>query len=154
MSAIQYSVLEKPNCGWCHFHLENFQGTCSYITDVPGNVLDAILYYLDHRTASVNMDEEGSKFTVVINEYKTIIIAERADTEIHTIEIDATDLIQRMLYDIKTNLIDFAEFNLDEECGYLITEEKTRLTQKIQLIYDHPCAKHLHLADMPDFQTK
>ena len=38
-------MISNPNLGWCEFHMGDFTGNPSYLTDVPIELLEAFLNY-------------------------------------------------------------------------------------------------------------
>lgn len=128
-------VLSVPHAGWSHFTLGPFNGACSYLTDVPCDVLDAILYYHRHPITSISFDEEGSEFHVTITPYRTFIVSEREDVETTVIDIDANLLLEKMLADIENNLEDWIRFNCmsNEREEYL--QERDSILERLAEIY-------------------
>lgn len=111
-------MISNPQYGWCNFKLGNFEGTPSYLTDVPLDLLDAFLDY--HRTGMgiAWFDEEGSEFTLVINPYSLFIIAERDEkpTLYDFSELNIGDLEKELVNDIEKDFIHgWSEFTIDNE---------------------------------------
>ena len=90
--------------GWAKFEYGNFVGRCSYLTDVPVDILEGCSKYLDNYSCSIPpifFDEEGSSFSLVMGYHKSVIIAERETTEIYVIDMDYKPLIEQFIADIE-----------------------------------------------------
>ena len=132
-------ILGEPKYGWSHFTLGNFTGSCSYMTDVPGDVLDAVRTYRKSGIAAFGIDEEGSKFYVVITSYETFIIAEREDVAFYGFEINGDEVVDQLQKDIENNLREWAQFNsgIEDQGGdeqyyqQALEEEMERLSDKL-----------------------
>ena len=59
-------MISDPRYGWCRFNLGTFEGTPSYLTDVPVDLLDAFLDYHVKGCGTAWFDEEGTEFTLVL----------------------------------------------------------------------------------------
>ena len=76
-------MISDPKHGWSTFKLGDFEGTPSYLTDVPLDLLDAFLDYHYKGIGMAWFDEEGTEFTLVINPYSLFIIAERVEKNLN-----------------------------------------------------------------------
>lgn len=104
--------LLKPWAGWCHIDIGKFHGSASYLTDVPMQFLDSFeLYFSNWATPAINFDEEGSNFIIIVEEYRTYIISERAGTKLYKIEVDREDFIKSIVGDIEDNFEEFVKWD-------------------------------------------
>lgn len=135
---ISQPIITNPSNGWCTFTLGEFIGTPSYINDVPGTLLDAIIAYLKNDIGAVIFDEEGKEFTFVIEEFESFIIAEHEDTQHIHIQEDADDIINNILNCIKTDIDAWSMFCVIEnnETAFQKAKQhnKACLIQKLKTI--------------------
>lgn len=89
------------------FKLGGFEGTPSYITDVPFDLLNAFINYHYKGTRMVWFDEEGTEFTLVKNPYSLFIISERDENPIlHDFsKLNVSDLEKELIEDIEKDLV-------------------------------------------------
>ncbi len=92
-------MITNPSCGWCEFHMGDFTGNPSYLTDVPIELLEAFLNYKLTGRAMVWFDEEGSEFTLVMNPYSIFIIEEKEEPVLHDIDRPAGELLSSINID-------------------------------------------------------
>ena len=52
-------MISDPKHGWCNFKLRTFEGTPSYLTDVPVDLLEAF-YFGSISDITVDSDDEES----------------------------------------------------------------------------------------------
>ena len=98
-------MISNPKNGWCNFKLGDFEGTPSYITDVPIDLLDAFIDYYKRGYGLAYFDEEGSEFTLLLTWYGIYIIEEKDDTKVHTFyNLSISDLAKDVIIDISSNL--------------------------------------------------
>lgn len=98
-------MLSLVGSGWAKIQYRDFTGYCSYLTEVPVDILNGCIDYLDARycgTSSIFFDEEGSEFTLMIGRTKSVIIAERETTEIYVVDMDYQTLMSQLISDIET----------------------------------------------------
>ena len=116
-------MISDPKHGWSTFKLGDFEGTPSYLTDVPLDLLDAFLDYHYKGMGMAWFDEEGTEFTLVINPYSLFIIAERDEnpTLYDFSELNVSDLEKELIEDIEKDLNGWSEF--------LTTDDKEEMTQ-------------------------
>ena len=113
-------MISNPKNGWCNFKLGDFEGTPSYITDVPIDLLDAFIDYYTRGYGLAYFDEEGSEFTLLLTWYGVYIIEEKDDTKVHTFyNLSISDLAKDVIIDILSNLDgwcnDFMHYSFSKE---------------------------------------
>jgi hypothetical protein len=98
--------------------------------------LSAFKTYIDAEATPVILcDEEGSEFTIVVEEYYTHIIVKREDVSLITVEIDRKDFIDAVLKDIENELEWFSvEFSSESEDANEILQRKIDMLTIIQYI--------------------
>lgn len=139
-------MISNPKCGWCKFHIENFKGNPSYLTDVPMDLLDAFVEYFCDRKFSgcINFDEEGSEFNLVLTSNGAYIIEEKDEAKLIVVDSSVRELAEELIDDISSNFEGWAkEFsveiglsrnkNRDKE---IINERITMFKSKVQLLKD------------------
>ena len=122
-------MISNPKNGWCNFKLDDFEGTPSYITDVPIDLLDAFIDYYTRGYGLAYFDEEGSEFTLLLTWYGVYIIEEKDNVKSHVFyNLNISDLAKEVIADIETNLdgwcndfmyYSFSKEDLNERLGKL-----------------------------------
>lgn len=98
-------MISNPKNGWCNFKLGDFEGTPSYITNAPIDLLDAFIDYYTRGYGLAHFDEEGSEFTLLLTWYGVYIIEEKDNVKSHVFyDSDISDLAKEAIADIETNL--------------------------------------------------
>ena len=132
-------MFSKPRYGWSDVSLGNFKGRCSYLTDVPVDILNAFINAIKYDLpASVFFEEEGSEFILVSSLYNTYIISDRKETKLYQSEISIFELAKEVISDIETNLdewidwMNYQDYDSKERTFLLSSkiEELKKLVQK------------------------
>ena len=98
-------MISNPKNGWCNFKLGDFEGTPSYITNVPIDLLDAFIDYYTRGYGLAYFDEEGSEFTLLLTWYGVYIIEEKDNVKSHIFyDLNISNLAKEVIADIETNL--------------------------------------------------
>lgn len=98
-------MISNPKNGWCNFKLGDFEGTPSYITNAPIDLLDAFIDYYTRGYGLAHFDEEGSEFTLLLTWYGVYIIEEKDSIKSHVFyDLNISDLAKEAIADIETNL--------------------------------------------------
>lgn len=109
-------MISNPKYGWCNFDLENFHGTPSYLTDVPIDLLNCIIEYIETGCSSCWFDEEGTNFTFVLTPYDVYIISESDSSKLYNFNnIEPNNLIKEIINDIESNMDEWSWFNSFDE---------------------------------------
>lgn len=131
-------MISEPKHGWSTFKLGDFEGTPSYLTDVPLDLLDAFLDYHYKGMGMAWFDEEGTEFTLVINPYSLFIIAERDEN--HTLhdfsELNVGDLEKELIEDIEKDLNGWSEFLTTDEREEMM-QHRNDIRQRIAKLREH-----------------
>lgn len=105
-------MISKPELnGWCQFGLGDFQGTPSFVTDVPVDLLDAFLQY--HRTGfgMAWFDGEGSEFALILTPYSIFIVEKKEDFILYDFsDCKIAELEQELIRDIEKDLYGWSIF--------------------------------------------
>ena len=130
-------MIFNPSYGWCDFKLGSFQGTPSYLTDVPFDLLNAFINRHYGKSAAVFFDEEGTEFTLVINYHSMFIIEERKEKPIlHDFSfININELEKELINDIESNIDGWVSdffFNDSEEEKKEYKEKLLELLKKLK----------------------
>lgn len=136
-------ILAKPQVGWSHIFLPNFDSRLSYLDDVAVLLLqDLILGYLDKHTSAVTFDCEGWDTTIVLTDFS--IYGIKTDTEpscFTEVSGYVYVFIHEIITEIEQNLDLWASFTVMEsdEQAYQKETEKNKATIKhlIQTIKEH-----------------
>ena len=98
-------MISNPKNGWCNFKLGDFEGTPSYVTNAPIDLLDAFIDYYTRGYGLAYFDEEGSEFTLLLTWYGVYIIEEKDNVKSHVFyDLNISDLAKEVIADIETNL--------------------------------------------------
>lgn len=109
-------MISNPKYGWCNFDLENFHGTPSYLTDVPIDLLNCIIEYIETGCSSCWFDGEGTNFTFVLTPYDVYIISESDSSKLYNFNnIESNNLIKEIINDIESNIDEWSWFNSFDE---------------------------------------
>ena len=106
-------MISNPKHGWCNFELRTFEGTPSYLTDVPIDLLDAFINYHTRGYGVAVFDEEGSYFTLVMSQYNwgIYIIEEKDYPKLHNLcDFNVEDLEEELIRDIERDLNGWSNF--------------------------------------------
>lgn len=109
-------MISNPKHGWCDFELGKFKGHPSYLTDVPLDLLKAILEWWKQGWSCCFFDEEGSEFTLVLTPDSVYIIEEKDCTTLITFpDVDRRELSAEIISDVESCIDNWCfEFMLDD----------------------------------------
>ena len=110
-------MISNPKHGWCDFQLGTFEGSPSYLTDVPVDLLDAFIDYYTKGQGMAWFDEEGTEFTLVITPYSLFIIEEKKGSVLHDFsEMNVEKLAKELINDIEKDLTGWSvEFVMSDD---------------------------------------
>ena len=109
-------MISNPKAGWCYFKLRTFEGSPSYLTDIPVELLEAFIDYHTKGTGIAWFDEEGTEFTLVLTPYSLFIIEERDKLILHDFsEMNIDNLEKELIEDIEKDLVGWSEFITSED---------------------------------------
>ena len=106
-------MLSKPRYGWTDVTLGHFTAPASYLTDVPNEILDALICGYKHWVnPSVTFDAEGYTYTLVLSMYDNCayVILEQNETSILVFDIDVNSLAYEVIEDIESDIVGWAKF--------------------------------------------
>lgn len=127
-------MISNSKHGWCNFKLGTFEGTPSYLTDVPIDILTAFIDYHNKGCGVIWFDEEGTEFTLVITPYSLFIIEEKEKPILHDFsEMKIVDLEKELIKDIESDLCGWANFTTDNDVEE-IKQHETEIRQKIVIL--------------------
>ena len=119
-------MFEKPRNGWTEILIVDFEGLGSYIQDIPVECMQAFTEGLRNNTpVKLHFDEEGSVFSVVIDENTTKIIAESVyGSEEYTYPLSVLTLAKEVLADMEAYFTEWVEW--PEEYAYFEDDEQAK----------------------------
>lgn len=127
-------MISNPKDGWCNFRLRTFDGTPSYLTDVP---IDLLTTFIDYHTKGYGMawfDEEGTEFTLVITPYSLFIIEEKDKPSLHDFsEIKIENLEKEFIDDIERDMTGWSCFITDADPNE-ITIHRDKILNKLAML--------------------
>lgn len=125
-------MFSKPKYGWTHVSIGDFDGSASYITDVPIDVLDAFIdFYKLHKNICVDFDEEGSTFVlVVVSDIDIYVISEREQVIAYKIDTNINELTNEIISDFEKYIKDWENFTY----GFEKLEVERKVNELKQLV--------------------
>lgn len=127
-------MISDPKHGWCNFKLRTFEGTPSYLTDVPIDLLEAFIDLHTKGTGIAWFDEEGTEFTLVLTPYSLFIIEEKDKPVLHDFsEMKIENLEKELIEDIEKDLVGWAEFITGEDREEVV-QHRIEIRQKITML--------------------
>lgn len=127
-------MISSPKHGWCNFKLRTFEGTPSYLTDVPIDLLNAFIDYHVKGSGIVWLDEEGTEFSLVITPYSLFIIEEKDKPILHDFsEMKIGDVEKELIEDIENDLYGWINFMTDDDPEE-IKQHETEIRQKLAIL--------------------
>lgn len=135
-------MISNPKVGWCNFKLGTFEGSPSYLTDVPVELLTAFIDYHAKGQGVCWFDEEGTEFTLVITPYSLFIIEEKDKPVLHDFsEMKIEDLEKELIEDIENNIDAWSKEFIFSDDYEEILEHKDEITRRLamlkEIIYDN-----------------
>ena len=132
-------MISNPKHGWCDFQLGIFEGSPSYLTDVPVDLLDAFIDYYTKGQGMAWFDEEGTEFTLVITPYSLFVIEEKREKVLHDFsEMIIEKLAKELIDDIEKDLtgwsVEFVTSDEQEEIKLHRETIKQRITKLKKLL--------------------
>lgn len=105
-------MLHNPKYGWAKIKIGNFEDRCSYVQNVPVQLLKALDHSVRTYEASVvSIDAEGYEYIIVFSQFNTHIIMEDAEVDqysLKTINIGYRELARELIEDIRRDLDEWA----------------------------------------------
>lgn len=125
-------MFSKPKYGWTHVSIGDFDGSASYITDVPIDVLDAFIdFYKLHKNICVDFDEEGSTFVlIVVSDIDIYVISEREQVIAYKIDTNINELTNEIISDFEKYIKDWENFTY----GFEKLEVELKVNELKQLV--------------------
>lgn len=127
-------MISNPNAGWCDFKLGTFEGSPSYLTDVPVDLLTAFIDYHTKGTGIAWFDEEGTEFTLVLTPYSLFVIEERDSPVLHDFsEMKIENLEKELIEDLESDLNSWTDFIIDDDQEEIM-QHRNEIRQKIAML--------------------
>lgn len=124
-------MLIQPCCGWTTVSIGDFNMRASYLTDVPGDCLNAFIHSFESDLpAAIEFDAEGWEFTLISDFYSTYIILKYDEPKLIEINIGREQLALELIDDIENNIYLWSQWQDDDS----IKENKEYLCEKIQCL--------------------
>lgn len=127
-------MISNPKHGWSNFKLGTFEGTPSYLTDVPIDLLTAFIDYHTKGCGVAWFDEEGTEFTLVITPYSLFIIEEKEKPILYDFsEMKIENVEKELIEDIENYLGDWSNFTTNDDQNE-ITIHRDEILQKLAIL--------------------
>lgn len=127
-------MISNPKHGWCNFKIETFEGTPSYLTDVPIDLLTAFIDYHTKGCGAAWFDEEGTEFSLVITPYSLFIIEEKDKPILYDFsEMRIEDIEKELIEDIENDMYGWINFTTDNDLEE-VKEHETEIRQKLAIL--------------------
>lgn len=135
-------MLSTPKYGWVDLSICDWKDRASYLTDVPNNLLDSLIFSFESRNpASVSFDAEGWEYIIVFDWNITYIIESQDNNELICIDRGLISLANEIYNDISKDIDEWAKWDYDidfsdkdkESYSYMKWEEgKNNLKKKLE----------------------
>ena len=121
-------MLKSPECGWSKISIGNWSDRCSYLDDVPVNLVRAIDKTMRKSAPqSVLFDAEGYEYIIVFGCFETHIITENDDGwELTTIETSLRTLAKEIISDVRRDLLGWVEWQSYRHMSEKEKEDRAR----------------------------
>ena len=104
-------ILTIGKYGWADVKIGEFHGKASYLQETPFDFLRAFANYTETNIIpTIDCDEEGSRFIVVVDEMEVYIIAEREDAQLYHFPVCRKKFMHDVVKDIEDQIDAAAEF--------------------------------------------
>lgn len=132
-------MISNPKYGWCNFKIRDFEGTPSFLTDVPIELLEAFIDLFNSGRGIAWFDEEGTEFTLVMTPYSIYIIEEKDKVVLHDYsEMTPKKLARELIEDIESNIVGWGAFltipeedeNYKSECE----NHKSKIVELVEML--------------------
>ena len=130
-------MISNPKHGWCDFKLRTFEGTPSYLTDVPIDLLTAFIDYHTNGCGAAWFDEEGTEFTLIITPYSLFIIEEKDKPILHDFsEMNIENIEKELIEDIENDIYGWINFMTDDDQEE-VKQHETEIRQKLAILKEY-----------------
>lgn len=130
-------MISNPKYGWCDFKLRTFEGTPSYLTDVPIDLLTAFIDYHTNGCGVAWFDEEGTEFTLIITPYSLFIIEEKDKPILHDFsEMNIKNIEKELIEDIENDIYGWINFMTDDDQEE-VKQHETEIRQKLAILKEY-----------------
>lgn len=127
-------MISNPKHGWCDFKLRTFEGTPSYLTDVPIDLLAAFIDYHTKGCGVAWFDEEGTEFSLVITPYSLFIIEEKDKPILYDFsEMKIENIEKELISDIESDMYGWINFTTDDDPEE-VKQHETGIRQKLAIL--------------------
>jgi len=127
-------MFSKPHCGWVTVTLGEFTDRASYLTDVPVDCLDALIFAVDHyRPAAIRFDAEGWEYTITFTMYETYIVRIKDCTELFIVNEDMIDIAKEVISDIERDYKSWMDWD-DFNDGELYVDDAIEIPEKLSIL--------------------
>lgn len=106
-------MLKTPKYGWSEITIGNWKDRCSYLDDVPYDLLKTMgAADRAHVPKCVKFDAEGWEYIIVFDMFETHIITYTSDGDYTyvAVEINLKDLIRELIADIRRDIVEWANW--------------------------------------------
>lgn len=107
-------MLSSPQHGWSNITIGNWSDRCSYLDDVPFDLLRSIWnVQATSLPYAVSFDAEGWQYIIVFDEYETHIITnkESSENKYINVKVDIDSLAKELIGDIRKSIDEWASWN-------------------------------------------
>lgn len=126
-------MLDTPKFGWSHITIGSWRERCSYLDDVPMELLEAIKLFLStKRPTPLKFDAEGYEYILIFDLGVVHVIAENENDDAYTLtslEVDYKALANELAIDICRDIDEWTHW-----LYYMGTPEKELVQRKTRLL--------------------
>ena len=130
-------MLSTPQCGWSTMKIGKFKKKVSYLTDVPNDLLHAMINFLETGSGAATFECEPYKFDLILshNFAKTdaavpyIVSWKR---KIYVENVSVIELAAEVYHDIKTDLDAWSEWGHETTTPEIVKQNKQIITKNLE----------------------
>ena len=131
-------MLKKPKYGWSRITIGDWSDSVSYIDDVPGMLLNALIDSCrNHHPVAVKFDAEGYEYVLLFDWQCSYVLYQSVpfvhakpleeEPEVLIFDVERKDVAAELIQDIRTDIDDWAQFEASMDSEETAAKNKERL---------------------------
>jgi hypothetical protein len=130
-------MLSVPKHGWVDVSVGNWHSRASYLTDLPNELLDALIAKLQSWTPTcVKCDAEGWEFIIVFDSHDVHIIESKNYYRLISIEKNIYEVAEEVYKDISEHLYEWSLWDYDVKNKTKRIQNENKLKEKLANLHD------------------
>lgn len=128
-------MLSIPKHGWVNLSIGDWEDRASYLTDVPNDLLDALIEKLNNwKPVCVSFDAEGWEYILVIDSFTVHVIESEDEHKLYSFDISAKELAEEVYKDISENLNAWSWWDYATDTEEQRLKEEENLKKKLKAL--------------------